>query len=227
MPAEARRDWTRAHRRLHWWTACLVVIAFPLGWIMVGISLDQLFLKFALYQLHKTIGILVFVLVLARLTVRSRRGRPAWDDALFPWQRRAAETMHASLYVLLVAIPLLGYLTAATAPARIPTLFLGVLPIPHIVGADAFWFDILRQTHRALAVLLVALAFGHAVAAIVNHLNGHPGLTAMWSGREPRMSSGSAARSPRSAGQRTPTTPPAARSRARPRDPRAAPRSRS
>ena len=98
MPAEARRDWTRAQRRLHWWTACLVVIAFPLGWIMVGISLDQLFLKFALYQLHKTIGILVFVLVLARLAIRSRRGRPAWDATLFAWQRRAAETMHASLY---------------------------------------------------------------------------------------------------------------------------------
>lgn len=197
VPAEAPPGWTRAQRRLHWWTACLVVIAFPLGWIMVGVSLDQLFLKFALYQLHKTIGILVFVLVLARLTVRSRRGRPAWDDALFPWQRRAAETMHALLYVLLVAIPVLGYLTAATAPARIPTLFLGVLPIPHIVGANAFWFDILRQTHRALAVLLVSLAFGHAVAALANHANGHATLTAMWAGRRSRTPAGSASRSRR------------------------------
>jgi len=195
MPAEARHGWTLAQRRLHWWTACLVVIAFPLGWIMVGVSLDQLFLKFALYQLHKTIGILVFVLVLARLVIRSRRGRPAWDRGLFPWQRRAAETMHALLYVLLVVVPLLGYLTAATAPARIPTLFLGVLPIPHLLAADAFWFDILRQTHRALAVLLVSLAFGHAVAAIANHMNGHPGLMAMWSGRRSRTSIGSAARS--------------------------------
>lgn len=183
VPAEVPRRWSRAQRSLHWWTACLVVIAFPLGWLMVGVSLDQLLLKFALYQLHKTIGIVVFVLVLARLAIRAGRGRPAWEDGLIPWQRGAARAMHVLLYVLLVLIPVLGYFTAATAPARIPTLFLGVLPIPHVVGADPFWFDILRQAHRALALLLVSLACGHAAAAIANHVAGQAALRVMWRGR--------------------------------------------
>ncbi|MGH7043690.1 MAG: cytochrome b [Acetobacteraceae bacterium] len=170
-------------RRLHWWTACLVLIAFPLGWLMVGVSLDQLLLKFALYQLHKTIGIVVFALALARAAIRARRGRPAWERGVFAWQREAARTMHAALYALLVLVPVLGYFTAATAPARIPTLFLGILPIPHVVGADPFWFGILRQVHRALAVLLVALASAHAAAAIANHVAGQKSLRMMWHGR--------------------------------------------
>jgi cytochrome b561 len=74
--------------------------------------------------------------------------------------------MHAALYVLLVVTPLLGYLTAATAPAQVPTLFLLVIPVPHIVGTDADWYAVLRQAHRAAAILLVVLAAGHAAMAI-------------------------------------------------------------
>ena len=90
--------------------------------------------------------------------------------------------MHAALYGLLLVVPALGYLTAATAPAQVPTLFLGVIPVPHLVGTDLAWFAVLRQVHRALAILLVALATAHALAALANHLRGHRGLVAMWRG---------------------------------------------
>jgi cytochrome b561 len=109
-------------------------------------------------------------------------GRPAWDAALPPWQHRAAAWMHAALYGLLLVVPALGYLTAATAPAQVPTLFLGVIPVPHLVGTDPAWFAVLRQVHRALAILLVALAATHALAALANHRRGQRGLVAMWRG---------------------------------------------
>ena len=53
---------------------------------------------------------------------------------------------------LLIVTPCLGYLVAATAPARIPTLFLGVIPVPHIVGTDPVWYAVLRQVHLGLAL---------------------------------------------------------------------------
>jgi cytochrome b561 len=174
--------WSAAQRRLHWWTAALVALGFALGWVMVAVPLRALLAKFLLYQAHKTFGLLVLGLTLARLAVRLRRGRPAWDAALPAWQLRAAAWMHAALYVLLLAVPALGYLTAATAPAQVPTLFLGVIPVPHLVGTDPAWFAVLRQVHRALAILLVALAAAHALAALANHRRGHRGLVAMWRG---------------------------------------------
>jgi cytochrome b561 len=172
--------WTRGSRRLHWWTAGFVFVVFPLGWLMVAVPLRELLLKFLLYQLHKTIGLTVFVLALCRLGIRARVRRPDWDSQLPEWQRRAASSMHAMLYALLLAVPVLGYLTAALAPARVPTLFLGLIPIPHLLSPDAQWFAVIRQIHRWAAVLLVTAAVAHAGAALDHHRRGRSVLRRMW-----------------------------------------------
>ena len=177
MPGET--GWSAAQRRLHWAVALLVALAFPLGWLMVAVPLDDLLAKFVLYQAHKTIGLTVLALLLVRLAVRARRGRPGWDDLPLS-QRRAAAAAHGLLLALLAAVPALGYLAAATAPAQVPTLFLGVLPVPHLLGASQEWFPPLRQAHRALAIALVGLAALHAGAAVRHHLNGRPTLRRMW-----------------------------------------------
>jgi cytochrome b561 len=160
----------------------LVLLAFPLGFLMVNVPNTALLVKFLLYQLHKTLGILVAGLVATRLVLRAARGRPQWDAELPEWQRRTAAWGHALLYSLLVAVPMLGYLTAATAPARIPTLFLGFIPVPHAVGPNEAWFALLRSVHRAAAILLVAIACGHAAVAVHNQRRGRLVLTRMWSG---------------------------------------------
>lgn len=175
--------WTRAQRALHWWTAGLVLTAFPLGWIMVAIPLHALLLKFLLYQLHKTLGILVIALTVVRVPVRLTTTRPAWSSGIPAWQRRSAAVVHAALYGLLLLTPLLGYVTAATAPARVPTLFLGVLPIPHLLAPDELMFRILRQLHRWAAIVLVVLAGAHVAAALHHHRAGRPTLARMWAGR--------------------------------------------
>ncbi|MBX6747837.1 MAG: cytochrome b/b6 domain-containing protein, partial [Acetobacteraceae bacterium] len=61
MAVEPPASWSRAQRRLHWTTAALVVIAAPMGVVMAALPFRQLLLKFLLYQLHKTIGITVFL----------------------------------------------------------------------------------------------------------------------------------------------------------------------
>lgn len=174
--------WSRAQRLLHWSIAALVLLAAPMGLYMVSLPFRQLLLKFLLYQLHKSIGIAAFLLALGQLVLHWRRGRPDWDAALPGWQRQAAAAVHALLFALLVATPVLGYLTAATAPARIPTLFLGVIPMPHLVGTDPAWFAVLRRVHLGAAVLLVLLAVGHALMALHHHRRGDGTLRRMWRG---------------------------------------------
>jgi len=160
----------------------LILLAFPIAWWMAAVPFEELLLKFVLFQVHKTLGILVLIAVLWRLFIRLRRGRPEWEAGLPEWQRKAARRLHVALYVLLLVVPVLGYLVACTAPARIPTLFLGVIPIPAIVGASKPWFLLLLDLHRAAAIALVLLAIGHAAAAIHNHRRGLAGLRKMWSG---------------------------------------------
>jgi cytochrome b561 len=179
MRAESH-GWSPGLRHLHWWTAGFVIVAFPLGWLMVAVPLRELLLKFLLYQFHKTIGLTVFGLTLYRLSIRARVNRPEWDSHLPEWQQRAARSMHTVLYALLLAVPVLGYLTAALAPARVPTLFLGLIPIPHLLSPDAQWFAIIRQVHRWVAVILVVAAVAHMGAALEHHRRGRPVLRRMW-----------------------------------------------
>lgn len=174
--------WSRAQRRLHGISAGLVFLTFGLGWLMVGRPADSLLLTFVVYQIHKTFGLLVLVLLVWRLAERMRVGRPAWD-AMPAWQSRGAAAMHLVLLVLLCVVPVLGYLTAATAPGGVPTVFLGMVPVPNLVGRDPAWFAVLRPTHRALAIVLVALAVAHAAMAIHHHRMGKRTLVRMWLGR--------------------------------------------
>lgn len=175
-------EWTRAQRKLHWWTASIVVLVFPIGFLMVEIPFYQLVAKFFIYQLHKTLGIIVFAIAVVRLGLRARVERPMWDPAVPGPQLKAAALVHALLYLLLVITPILGYLVAATASARVPTLFLGVIPVPHLVGVDKQWFTLLLPIHRLAAILLLLLAAGHAGMAVYHHLRGRGTLVRMWRG---------------------------------------------
>jgi cytochrome b561 len=177
MPA----DWSFSQRLLHWATALLVVGGFVLAFVMVALPLRELLLKFTLYQVHKSIGLVVLLLVLARLLLRTVRGRPA--SAPMPrWQARAASVGHGALYVLLLAVPILGYCVASTASLRIPTKFLGLVALPDPFGPDPALFAVLRPLHRGLAIALVALAAGHAAMAAYHHLRGGAVLRRMWFG---------------------------------------------
>lgn len=174
--------WTRGQRRLHWATALLVFLAFPLGWWMVAVPLRHLLLKFILYQLHKTIGLIVFAAVGSRLVLRMLHGRPCAEAGLSAARQRVAAAMHGLLYAMLLATPVLGYLTASSAPAAIPTLFLGVIPLPNVLAPNAGRFAVLRVAHFGAAILLVVLACGHAMAALQNHWRGQESLRRMWRG---------------------------------------------
>lgn len=149
---------------------------------MVRLPFEDLLAKFLLYQLHKTVGLTVFALACAQVMLHRHFGRPDWDPDLPAWRRRTAARVHAALFTLLLVTPVFGYLTAATAPARVPTLFLLIVPIPHVVGAGEFRFAVLRSVHFALAVLLVALASVHALAALHHDRRGRRILVRMWRG---------------------------------------------
>src|SRR4051812_22119806 len=96
LPADSVRSWSPAQRILHWATAVCILFAFSISWIMVGLPLQQLLLKFSLFQAHKTAGILVLLFILTRLVLRAVRRRPPEDDVPV-WQRQAAALVHGVL----------------------------------------------------------------------------------------------------------------------------------
>lgn len=126
-----------------------MAIGFAIAWLMTALPATELLVKFLLYQLHKSFGLCVAGLAGLRLALAWRAGD-------------APRGLPAALYSLLLVVPLLGYLTAATSPTAVPTLFFLVLRVPHMIAPDQAVFDIIRPLHKWLAVGLVALAAWHA-----------------------------------------------------------------
>lgn len=173
---------TQVQRRLHWWTAMLVTTGFVLGFAMVAVPLRDLLSKFLLFQAHKTLGLIVLGLTAWRLGLRAYHGRSVPDATLARWEQQAARLGQALLYALLFAVPVLGYLTACTAPSRVPTLFLLVIRVPSLLDPNPSLYAVLRMVHRATAFALVGLAAGHALAALRHHISGRAVLSRMWHG---------------------------------------------
>jgi cytochrome b561 len=173
--------WSVAQRRVHWAMAGLVFFNFLLALVMVALPLSALLAKILTYQLHKSLGLLLIPLWAWRLWLLWRQGRPA-PVTLPAWQQRAARFGQAMLYALLIAVPVLGFLSAAAAPIGVETVFFLILPIPHPFAPDQALYDVLRPLHQVAAWALVVLALGHGAMAIHHHRQGLPILRLMWRG---------------------------------------------
>jgi len=174
--------WSVAQRRLHWAMAGLVFFNFLLALVMVALPLSALLAKILTYQLHKSLGLLLIPLWAWRLWLLWRQSRPA-PVTLPGWQQGAARFGQAMLYALLIAVPVLGFLSAAAAPIAVETVFFLILPIPHPFAPDQALYDVLRPLHQGAAWALVLLALGHGAMAIHHHRRGLPVLRLMWRGQ--------------------------------------------
>ena len=151
---------------LHWILAVTVVALFVMGLWMVELNYYDPWYKRA-PSLHKSVGMLLFMLGLFSLCWRLANPRPKPAPATKPFERKLANVAHLSLYVLVFAVSLSGYLisTADGRPVEIFELF----SIPAFVSGIANQEDIAGEAHLTLAVVLVVVAALHALAALKHH----------------------------------------------------------
>jgi cytochrome b561 len=83
------------------------------------------------------------------------------------WQRRAARLSHASLYTLLLAMPISGWMMSSAL--GLSTVYLGLVPLPDLVAPDRALGETLIRVHGVLGVVLALLIAVHLGAAIYHH----------------------------------------------------------
>jgi cytochrome b561 len=158
--------YSAAQKVLHWTMAVLIVVMVAVGLTMTNMGDGPL--KNALYELHKSTGLLVLVLALIRVAVRRTRSAPPLEP-MPEWQRMAAYTSHYSMYVLIVLVPLMGWI--ATSYCCKPVNFLWTvpvsLPIPDAPTMEAA--KPLFLIHFTLAFILAAIVTIHVTAALHHH----------------------------------------------------------
>jgi cytochrome b561 len=150
---------------LHWLVATCVLATSPVAITMVRIDPGPT--QDALYNFHKSLGLLILILVVLRLINRLAVGAPAADPEIESWQKAASSIVHTSLYVLLLAIPIVGYI--ANSASDTPTPFFGLFSLPPMIGKNEGLSDQLFTIHRWMGFLVIAVALIHIIAALYHY----------------------------------------------------------
>lgn len=157
--------YTRTAIGLHWLIALLMLGLLGLGFYMQDLPLSPQ--KLQLYAWHKWAGVSVFLLVIVRLGWRLTHQSPALPAGMPGLQQQAAQATHGLLYLLMLAIPLSGWLMSSAKGFQ--TVWFGVLPLPDLLAKDAALGELLATLHMGLNLLLVALLLAHVGASLKHH----------------------------------------------------------
>lgn len=125
----AGRRYNGAAQALHWLTALLMFAVLPLAWVMVAVTRDNPS-RDALFTLHKSIGMAILALTIVRLVWRGANPVPAFPARLSRWETAAAQLSHWLLYLILLVMPVSGYVLSAASGH--PVTFFGLFEFPSL-----------------------------------------------------------------------------------------------
>ena len=170
--------YTGPARGLHWLMAVLVLLTIPAGLVMVQPGLDR-GLQNALFIYHKNVGVLLLLLVVLRLLWRWRNPPPPKPAGLPSWQARIAGLTHGALYLLLVLLPLAGYVRVKAGGFPIESL--DALGVPALVPRSDALAEAAKTVHYAAGLAIAAVVAMHVGAALFHGIVKRDGVfSRMW-----------------------------------------------
>lgn len=151
---------------IHWLMLLLFVAVYG------SIELRELFEKGSdpremLKSWHFMLGILVFALVWLRIAARLSGPTPAITPEPEKIQQLAAKLLHLALYLLMIAMPISGYLVLSAAGKPIP--FFG-LELPALIDTNKELAKQIKEVHEFVGTTGYFLIGAHFVAALYHHL---------------------------------------------------------
>lgn len=169
--------WHWALRLVHWITLLSVMGAVGLALSRDWVNDDDL--TDALLTWHRQLGLLVLGLCLVRLLLRATLSAP--DHRLRPSIQLVSKLTHLTLYLFLLGMPLLGWLTSNAHGVH---LTLGPIHLPTLVGTNHDLGDTLGEWHEWGAWAFLAIAGLHALAALWHHIVLRDGVLRSMLGRQ-------------------------------------------
>lgn len=165
------RPWSRVSKWFHWVMAFCILGTTSLMYYIVNFSnFDDLAVRAEYgYWLkhHKSIGLIVLFLVAFRYIWNRWQPRPALPGGMPVSQQRLAHSIHALIYLGMLAVPLLGWSASMTYGGR--THFFGLFELPVLLPKNIEWANILQPAHIWMAWGLLALVGVHVLAALWHH----------------------------------------------------------
>lgn len=156
---------------LHWLIAIAILSMIPFGWW--ASDLPNSTQKLTYFQIHKSVGLTILILSLTRLGWRLAHKAPPFPEGMAEWEKKAASAVHWAFYVVIIAMPLAGWLMVSSSPLNIPTRYFFLfewphLPfLPHLPRDTKKILDAVFETiHSKMAWVIIGLLTVHVAAAL-------------------------------------------------------------
>lgn len=98
----------------HWVTAALIFSTVPIAWVMANMPEDAAS-RGTLFMLHKSLGLTILGIVAVRLAWRASHPAPKLDGIIARWEKRSSQISHWLLYIILVGMPISGFIMSAAS----------------------------------------------------------------------------------------------------------------
>ena len=156
----------------HWLMAAIIVATWSIAIVVSDMPLSPA--RITGYSWHKWLGVTVFFLVLLRLVWRATHPAPQLEIKMPVWQERAMQLTHIALYLLMIVIPLVGWLMSSAKGYTVN--YFGLFELPDLLSKDKALGHQLKDLHEYLADVLVALVCLHVLAALKHQFIDKDGL---------------------------------------------------
>ncbi len=148
----------------HWLIAALIALNFAAAWYAEGLAKPE---RMQVMTNHKAIGLTILLLSLARLAWRLTHQRPPLSATLKPWEKTLARIVHTLFYVLMIGLPIGGWLTHSLFSGGKPISVFGLFNYPGLpLARNPALGETMGGLHGTFAWVLLGLAALHVAGAL-------------------------------------------------------------
>ena len=175
--ANTMERYTRVAITLHWIIALGVLGQIAFGWWMIEIPKSPPGVRAYWFNLHKSIGLTLGILIFIRLAWALTHRAPPLPDHIPAWQKFAAKASHVLLYACMIIMPLSGYLGSSFT--KYPIKYWG-MTLPNWGWDAPLYKDLCSNVHQIAVIVFMTLIAIH-ISAAIKHMMARDGvIQRMW-----------------------------------------------
>lgn len=164
----SRSTYSRGAIALHWAIGLLIILNLAIGFLHEGAPASA---RGWLMGFHKSTGILVLALTLGRIAWRLTHRPPPLPASVKPWEKGLAHATHWTLYLLMFALPLTGWLMSSAGKRKYPLDFYSAFPVPYLpIAQNEAAARMYAERHEWLGWIALALIVLHLAGALKHHV---------------------------------------------------------
>lgn len=152
---------------LHWIMALIIFTIISVGLYMTGLD-EKDPSRLDVYNLHKSFGVLAMMLIILRLVWIKISPAPALPAVFNSREKGIVKGVQGLLYLLMILIPVSGYVMSTAAGYPVP--FFGLLDVPALLSKNKEIAEFAHEAHHLMGFAMIAVIILHVVGVIKHRL---------------------------------------------------------